>query len=192
MNGIKWALRVSPEKIRRLYISDAKGIIDNDLLQEVGISFYARAESIIAINKIHTQEVVKCPICRNDVHKSDNKYLCECGWVIGSKELHQTYKGQQATGLSIIEFAKKFIRDWNGAANNPNKQMMAIDFLIHRFHWEMMQKPTRPVAVNYIDGTMTKITDLILELAYSDDITKKENRKEWLENKKLADEIWRR
>jgi hypothetical protein len=173
-------------------MDDAMRMVNHDLLQDVGISFYARAESIIAINKIHTQGIVNCPACRRDVSVSDGRYSCDCGWCIASKELHLTYKGKQATGLSIVEFAEKFIRDWNSALHNPHEQMRAIDFLIHRFHWEMTEKPTRPVAVNFIDGTMKTVTNLILELAYNDDITKIKNREEWLKNNELANSIWGR
>jgi hypothetical protein len=33
---IRWSRRVKPEMIRRLYTLDAKGIVDEDLINEVG------------------------------------------------------------------------------------------------------------------------------------------------------------
>ena len=191
MNKIVWASRVSPVKIKQLYSDYARNIVNHDLLHEVGISFYARAESIIAINRIHNEGIAVCPQCYKDVRKSNEmRYICGCGWSISAKELHHTYKGKQTTGISIIGFAEKYITDWKQAQNDPHKQMRAIDYLIHRFHWEMTGNPTRPVAVNYIDGTMGSVTELILELAYSSDITKNGNREEWLKNKELSDKIW--
>ena len=193
MKGIKWAPRVSPEKIRQLYMDDARRIVNHELLQEVGISFYARAESVIAINRLRTQCVITCPECGKDVAvSSDRQFACECGWEISSDELGRSYKNQQLTGSPpiFVQFAEKFIRDWNQALDNPGKQMAAIDFLIHRFHSEMTAQPTRPVAVNYIDGTMTNVTSLILELAFSDDLAKRKNHDEWLKNKKLAEKVW--
>jgi hypothetical protein len=191
MSELRWASRVSPEKIRKLYADESKNILEHDLLQEVGISFYARAESIIATNRIHLQSIVTCPVCHKDIARSDkNMYICECGWSISSEDAHLSYKGQQFIGPSIVEFAEKFISDWDKAANDANKQMMAIDFLIHRFHWEMTERPTRPVAVNYIDGTMTNVTQLILELAFSEDITKRKNYEDWIQNKELSAKIW--
>ena len=44
---IKWAPRVTQDLIRRLYKSDAKNIQDNELADEVGYGFYARAESTL-------------------------------------------------------------------------------------------------------------------------------------------------
>ena len=37
-----WARRVSRAKVRRLYQSDALGLLDRDLLDEVGYGMYAR------------------------------------------------------------------------------------------------------------------------------------------------------
>jgi len=190
MTDIRWAPRIHPEKIRQLYLDNSKGIVNHDLLSEVGISFYARARSLITIDRIHTKGIVECPVCQTDVTVSENRYICRCGWNIDSKELHQTYKGKQATGASMIEFAKQFIEDWNRALGDSAKQMLAIDFLIHRFHWEMTNRPTRPVAVNFIDGTMTRINELIAELACSEDIRQQANRQEWIKNKELAYTIW--
>ena len=101
-----------------------------------------------------------------------------------------TYKGKQYTGLSILGFAEKFISEWNNSLGDPKAQMRAIDYLLHRFHWEMTENPTRPVAVNFIDGTMSNVMQLILELAYSDDISRKNNKEEWLRNKASAERIW--
>jgi len=46
---VRWANRVSPGKIRRLYESCARGIVDEHLLDEVAYGFYARCESILTI-----------------------------------------------------------------------------------------------------------------------------------------------
>ncbi|MGI6704943.1 MAG: hypothetical protein ACOX6S_01330 [Clostridia bacterium] len=35
-----WAPKVNPNKIRRLYQQDAKGILDDELLDDVGYSLY--------------------------------------------------------------------------------------------------------------------------------------------------------
>ncbi|MBI5289694.1 MAG: hypothetical protein HY873_12045, partial [Chloroflexi bacterium] len=43
---IQWARRVKPEVIRRLYTRDAKGIVDEELIDEVGYAMYARCHSI--------------------------------------------------------------------------------------------------------------------------------------------------
>jgi hypothetical protein len=181
-NEIQWAPRVSPNKIRQLYEDDAKHIINHELLQDVGISFYARAESIIAVNRIHLQGMASCGNCGKDVPVSQNQYACECGWNMNAKKLLKTYQHKQLVGPSITGFAEKFIHDWKIARDDPNRQMRAIDFLIHRFHWEMTENPTRPVAINYIEGKINEIMRLILELAYKDDPSRKTNLDDWLKS----------
>ena len=43
----KWAQRVAKSKIKQLYELDAKGIYDENLLDEVGYGLYARCQSFI-------------------------------------------------------------------------------------------------------------------------------------------------
>jgi len=42
---------------------------------------------------------------KNISTSENNKYICECGWNISSKELHLTYKDKQLIGASIFELA---------------------------------------------------------------------------------------
>ena len=189
---ITWAQRVSRDKIKRLYESDANHMLDYDLLQDVGYAFIARSESILAANRLLEFHILICPSCGKDIHenKDNRSYICGCGWLIGEKELKSTYQGKQLIGFALNEYANKFIADWNRALNEPAKQMVAVDYLIHRFHWEMTEKPTRPVAVNFIDGSMTTVTQLILELAYGGTEEMQEHFEHWKKVKEKADSIW--
>jgi hypothetical protein len=45
-NELRWARRVQQDLIRRLYALDAKGIEDEELVNEAGYAMYARCESI--------------------------------------------------------------------------------------------------------------------------------------------------
>ena len=191
-NKITWAQRVSRDKIKRLYESDANHMLDYDLLQDVGYAFIARAESIRAVNRLFEFHILVCPSCGKDIHENKDSltYVCDCGWSISERDLKATYQGKQLIGSALIEYADKFIADWNRALNEPGKQMIAIDYLIHRFHWEMTEKPTRPVAVNYIEGSMNTVTQLIFDLAYGDTDEMQEHFKHWKKVKAKADSIW--
>ena len=46
---IEWARRVPKSKIRRLYESDASGLLDEDLLEEVGSLLLQRCKSILNV-----------------------------------------------------------------------------------------------------------------------------------------------
>ena len=48
---IKWPLKVRPHKIRQLYENDAKGIVDEDLINDVGYALYARCEAIWTVTE---------------------------------------------------------------------------------------------------------------------------------------------
>ena len=190
MEEIRWADRVEPGKIRRLYQADAAGRPDEGLLEEVGYAFLARAESILATNRIHLEGVAACPACAADVPRRGDRYDCPCGWGLDASALHKSYKGKQFIGPSIVDFARKFIADWNAALGEPGRRMAAIDFLIHRFHWEMTEAPTRPVAINYIKGNIGEIKALILGLAGEPGGERQANRDSWLNNSARSDDYW--
>jgi DNA-directed RNA polymerase subunit RPC12/RpoP len=59
---IRWARRVSREKIRRLYELDAQGILDEELLDDVGFTLLLRCRDIITIDEARSGRV-KCPRC---------------------------------------------------------------------------------------------------------------------------------
>ncbi len=42
----QWAPRLEPQLIRRLYLSDANGMLDEELLEEVSFGLYCRCLSI--------------------------------------------------------------------------------------------------------------------------------------------------
>ena len=56
---IRWAPKVRPEEIRQLYERDALGIVDADLIDDVGLALHARCASIVLVN----DGMVRCPRC---------------------------------------------------------------------------------------------------------------------------------
>ena len=183
---IKWAPRVLQDLIRRLYKSDAKNIQDNELADEVGYGFYARAESIVKVNRAHNTGVAECPNCGVDVLCDANVYACKCGWQMAGKNYHDTYRKKQLVGGMYL-FAEKFMTDWKNVADDYSKKMMAIDNLIHEFHWHIGhidQFVTRPVAINFIEGRLASVWNLVIELASYDKNTYKEKMEKWLKTAK--------
>src|SRR3954447_14811943 len=75
---VRWAPRVDPQKIRRLYETDARGIVDDELIEEVGFALYSRCLSIIAATEAHSGRV-QCPRCSQIVpHRSDPDAVLQC------------------------------------------------------------------------------------------------------------------
>jgi len=185
---IKWAERLPRNLIRRLYESDAKHIQNNELADEVGYGLYARAKHLIEINRTHESGMIYCKSCEKEIYKSAGEiYKCTCGWLISQREYHLSYKGKQFISISAAIFGEEFMRKWELAKNSYADKMLAIDYLIHRFHDEFTDCTTRPAAINFIEGKSEDIIDLILELAYSNDKEMyKEQMELWLENAKKS------
>ena len=187
---IKWSERLPRNLIRRLYESDSKNMQDDELADEVGYGLYARAKNLIEINRTHGSGMIHCRSCENEIYRSaDDMYNCKCGWNISQREYHLSYKGKQFISISSAQFSVEYMRKWELAVGSYADKMMAIDYLIHRFHDEFTDCTTRPAAINFIEGKSEDIIELILELAYSND---KEMYTEqmglWLENAKKS--LW--
>jgi hypothetical protein len=61
-DDIHWSPRVPKWKLQRLYESEAQGMLDEDLLEDVGITLLLRCEDILAIEEAK-QGRVRCPRC---------------------------------------------------------------------------------------------------------------------------------
>lgn len=74
---------------------------------------------------------------------------------------------RQLSGAStVVAFLREFVEKFP-AARNPREQMLAIDWPIHRFHHEGCD-PTRPVAVNLIEGRMNEVIAFLDHLTYGE------------------------
>jgi hypothetical protein len=186
---IKWAKRIDPSLIRRLYASDAKNIQDIELVDEVGYGLYARAESILKVTRAHIQSVIDCPVCNGGIYLKDEMFACQCGWNITQKSYNDSYRKKQLVAIFAIPAVKKFISDWEKAKDSYSDKMRAIDCLIHSFHRELNENeaPARPIVVNFVDCKLLSAIELIFELAYGyDETVYNEQFNRWLANAKKS------
>jgi len=166
-----WAPRVSQNKIRQLYETDALGIYDEVLIDEVGYSLLTRCESFMAaveavMGRIH------CPVCRTMITHSVRReeiLRCECGWELTWGAYFKTIQGHQLCGADpVLELFRTFIKDFT-ASRTAREKMVAIDRVIHGFHYShKTAMPSRPVAVNLIEGPLRKVVTFLDQLTYSD------------------------
>jgi hypothetical protein len=79
----EWAGRVPQRKIVQLYRTDAMGITDKTLIEEVGYTLLTRCESILIATEAARGRAM-CPVCRETIHHgcSEEEVLeCgSCGW----------------------------------------------------------------------------------------------------------------
>jgi DNA-directed RNA polymerase subunit RPC12/RpoP len=205
IDEVRWAPRVPPEKIRRLYASDARGMLDEELLDDVLISLLVRCESMQTIAQAIQGHIV-CPRCgsRFDVNmrgghlilfeesgprrlevigehlqKEDTIRCPGCAWSVTWAEYRATWDRKKlnmgGAGLAIDAFVRKASRPLP-----PREKMQAIDDLIHSFHLDLEMKPVRPTACNVVDANLQQVVELIETLAYGDATTAPKTRK-WQE-----------
>jgi hypothetical protein len=175
---------VPQRQIRRLYENDALGLYDEELIDEVGYGLFARCESFIAANRA-VRGQAPCPRCSAVVSHGGDKdewLRCACGWTLTWGAYFQTIQHKQLSGAEpVLRLFREFV-DRFPAARSARQKVLLIDRLIHGFHWYYKtNKPTRPVAVNLIEGRLRQVMDFLDGLTYGSKSTPGmvETKAEW-------------
>jgi predicted RNA-binding Zn-ribbon protein involved in translation (DUF1610 family) len=195
----RWAPRVPPRLIERLYESDARGLLDEELVDDVGMRLYLRIQSILAVRRIQHDGLVPCPACGATIEKdggtTDPDYTLHCGtcgWEMLWRKYWSTFRHQELAG-DFGGFISDFLREWE-RARTPTLRMLAIDRLIHRWHNDTQQKRPgygtgRPAAVNLIEGSRRQVIQFLDRLTFGGDAV---TRERWRENLSRVRETVRR
>lgn len=163
-----WAPRLSQGQIRRLYQTDALGIYDEDLINDVGYGLLARCQSVAnAADALGGK--ARCPSCSAVVtHDGDKGALlrCGCGWTLTWGEYLKAIQHDQLGGAEpVLEQFRAFLGAFP-AARAPKAKMILIDSLLHGFHQcHKTNRPTRPVAVNLIEGRLSAVVAFLDDLS---------------------------
>ena len=178
-SDICWASRVPKRKIRRLYESEATGLLDDEFTDDVGISLYLRCQSILAVGQAQEGKV-RCPRCHNSgrdtvinrhSHAREEILKCpQCAWQITWGEYLKTYQGKQLSQGGAGGYFLAFMRAYE-RAQTPKEKMSAIDRLVHEFHYNTLnnrRQPTRAACVNLIAGKLRDVVAFLNELSYGE------------------------
>ena len=182
----QWAPRLPQAKISRLYENDALGIYDDELINEIGYALWARCQSFLETNQAARGEA-PCPACGSIIRHSSQKeeiLRCSCSWELSWGEYFKTFQHKQLSGAEpVIEFFVEFIERFP-KAGSARERMFLIDRLLHGFHWYQVHTPTRPVAINLIEGSLNEVVAFLESLTYGAGSTPgvQENRVEWEKN----------
>jgi hypothetical protein len=164
----RWWPRVPQALVRRLYENDAEGIIDEDLIADVGTRLHQRCESILIVTEAHDGRA-KCARCDAIIeHGWDKRATMRCpgcGWETTWGAYLKTYQDKQLHGGGALAAFQAYV-DQYPRARGTKEQLLLIDRLIHAFHCELQAQPSRPAACNLIGGKIQEVAQFLDNLAY--------------------------
>lgn len=177
---IDWAPKVSLSKIRLLYLREAQGICEDELIDEVGMGLYCRCESILEF----TEAVLGRVRCKRCAHaevstilprrtkKPDELLKCPiCSWQVRwSVYVKEAKKSGNLHAGHAKEAFERYVQMYP-QCQDARERIVAIDRLIHEFHWlnlgeDRSQEAVKPAGVNLLQGSSTQVLALLDELTY--------------------------
>ena len=180
-NKFKWPKKVARNDLLRLYQSDARGVLDEELLDDVGFGFYIRCKLAQDIENLIDSGYILCLHCSEKLKipgklspggsviiSSDGNLpmLCKCGYSYTYREYRRSRNAANMPGGRATPIFEEYIQKWPGCKTSAQK-MMLIDWIIHKFHVTLMSgEEGRSVCINLIEGSLMQISDLINKLAY--------------------------
>ena len=165
---IGWAGKVPQWQIRRLYQTEARGILDDEQIEAVGLALWERCDSILTVTAAHHGHV-RCPSCgtmiaRQQPPPAGEVVACpSCGWSLPWALYHRSYRGKQLYGANAVDVFARYHQAFP-QASTARAKLLLIDQLIHAFH-AGLREPGRPVAANLIDGSLAEVIDFLDALA---------------------------
>jgi predicted RNA-binding Zn-ribbon protein involved in translation (DUF1610 family) len=172
-------------EILRLYSGLARGVCDDDLVNEVAFAFYARCQSIIEVMEAGGG-TVRCHGCGEIIRRStDSEELiqCEqCGWSITWKEFFKSYQKRQLHGGSAYPFFREYVARLP-KCKTVDEKVLLIDWIIHQCHIAVNPKISdpvaRPAAVNLIEATVTQVIPFLENLPMAPKPEMQEAYRQW-------------
>ncbi len=153
-------------KLIRLYEADAAGLVDDELLDDVGWRLWERLADVVRV----TAGRVRCPVCgeefqvRSPGRSADERVRCPgCDWSVTPREWHRSWEHRGLNG-PCPDF-KRFVDAWP-AAGSARKRMLLIDGVVHALHVSAREGSHGNFAArNFLEGSRPKIVALLEELA---------------------------
>lgn len=164
-----WPKKVARADLNRLYQSDARGLPDEALLDDIGLTIYARCKEAKEIYELMEAGNIKCRAC-GALHacvSQEGVVACACGRQYTYHAYRKSFREDNMPRGAASALFDRFVEDWERARESAVK-MRLIDNMIHQCHVAAISGLTgRPVGVNLIQGTKGQITELINKLAYN-------------------------
>jgi len=175
---INWTPRVPKWKLRRLYETEARGVYDDELIDDVGITLYCRCRDMLTIHKARFGGRVRCQRCD---HRGEERHIprqrkardevltCEeCGWSITWGQFMKSIRRKQLNPGGAVNVFRRFVESYP-RKRTPRDKLLAMDRLVHEFHYGLKNDPGRPVAVNLLVGKIEEVVAFLDDLSGTTD-----------------------
>jgi hypothetical protein len=154
-------------KLVRLYEANAAGLLDEDLLDDVGWRLWERLSDVIRV----TSGRVLCPGCGTELQvrvpnqEPDTIVGCPNGdWEITPRAWHKSWENRDLNGR--CEEFDRYVRDWPNARSLGDR-MVLIDAVVHGLHVSSRDDLAGNFAArSFLEGSRPKVVALLDELAY--------------------------
>ena len=181
LNQFKWSKKVFRSDLYKLYQGEAKGMIDEELLDDIGLTFYLRCKQAKEVRECMDKGQIICLHCGTVlmggrvspsgsvlVKNADNytPINCGCGYSYTYREYRRNCNSVNMPGGRATPIFANFMQKWP-VYKDARDKMLLIDWLVHECHVTLMSGAKgRSVCVNLIEGSLKQISDLINKLAY--------------------------
>ena len=163
---IKWAAKIQPGILKKFYAMHKSGVVDNELIDDVGLRLYRRCDAILMV----AQGAFYCPDCANkisvDLDACRNQESCcnNCGFVCTAAEFHESYRRRELLQDDAYAYFGKYCSEYMNCTHD--EKIIMIDTLIHLFYVESKTGAiNRAIGNNLIEGSLKQVVALLHELS---------------------------
>jgi len=136
---IRWAAKVHPQLLKKFYAMNESGIIDEVLVDDVGLRLFLRCESMVMIS----QKSLYCPKCGNIICIADDeeiKAACNnCGFTFTIDEYRESFTHREFLLGNAAPYFEKYYHEYL-KCKTTNERIVMIDTLIHSFHIDIKRR----------------------------------------------------
>ena len=166
---LRWAPKLKRAKLWQLYQTDARGLIDETLIDEVGLTLLARCQSIIRVTE--AQEVI-CPRCQAVIVCPEARWSkqcpirCQrCDWQATYGQWRHSWRHQDLQGGNAMAAFRAYVEQYP-QAKSPQARMLLIDRLINTYHWSIRrQRHHGPAAKQLLQGSTETVLAFLDKLS---------------------------
>ncbi len=164
-NVFHWPAKLDIYKLKRLYMQDARGIQDMELVDEIGLTLYLRCKYGKEDRERMERFALRCHHCEREVTGDGDFRQCSCGYQYSYREYRRSYRKNNMPSGAAAKVFEAFMEKWCLAAGY-SEMMILIDTLLHEFHVSLVSGAVhRPVAMNFMEGTRKQVEQMVNELA---------------------------